>query len=260
MLRRMQACKHLNNAVRCPMSSQAEKTECVRYVAGFFCLATPRISAIPSHMLTSLHPAQHIPPTLAPLRPASHPLRRVPVRLCEINVRMYAGRPYIRYLPPVRWSAKSPRGVICIGRVVGALLAYGRRLSLPSRRFPASPLPPESPATLFPCARRPCSAECANAHPAGVRASGGRARPATLFNCAGFPPPSLSHPCGAHFVRPYANAFPPPCGLRFAPPTPRKPACGEYEKGGRRGCFRFAGKYAHASIRKRKYQPSRVVL
>lgn len=106
----MQACKHFNNAVRCPMSSQAEKTECVRYVAGFFSLATPRISAIPSHMLTSLHPARHIPPTLAPLRPASHPLRRVPVRLCEINVRMYAGRPYIRYLPPIEVGKIAARG------------------------------------------------------------------------------------------------------------------------------------------------------
>lgn len=46
--------------------------------------------------------------------------------------------------------------------------------------------------------------------------------------CAGFPPPSLSLPCGARYARPYANACPLPCGLRFAPPTPRKPACGEY--------------------------------
>lgn len=45
---------------------------------------------------------------------------------------------------------------------------------------------------------------------------------------------ALSLSCGARFARPYANAFLPPCGLRYAPPTPRKPACGEYEKGGRR--------------------------
>ena len=50
--------------------------------------------------------------------------------------------------------------------------------------------------------------------------------------------PALSLPCGARYARPYANAFPPPCGLRCAPPTPRKPACGEYEKGGRRVSFR----------------------
>lgn len=42
---------------------------------------------------------------------------------------------------------------------------------------------------------------------------------------------ALSLPCGARFARPYANAFPPPL---WAPPTPRKPANGEYEKGGRR--------------------------
>lgn len=47
--------------------------------------------------------------------------------------------------------------------------------------------------------------------------------------------PALSLPCGARFARPYANACPLPCGLRCAPPTPRKPACGEYEMGGRRG-------------------------
>lgn len=106
-------------------------------------------------------------------------------------------------------SPASPAGDICIGRVVGALLAYGRRLSLPSRRFPASPLPPESPATLFPCARRPCSAVCANAHPAGVRASVGRARPATLLNCAGFP---------------LSLAFPPLRGSLRSPLRKRLPA------------------------------------
>ena len=112
-------------------------------------------------------------------------------------------------------SAKSPRGVICIGRVVGALLAYGRRLSLPSRRFPASPLPPESPATHFPCSRRPCSAVRANAHPIGVRASGGRARPATLLNCAGFPHPSAFPPLRGSLRSPLRNrANPHPSGVR----------------------------------------------
>ena len=49
--------------------------------------------------------------------------------------------------------------------------------------------------------------------------------------CAGFPPSGAFPPLrGFASLRPYANACPLPCGLRYAPPTPRKPACGEYEK------------------------------
>ena len=160
-------------------------------------------------------------PRVPPVAPCARPAMRDKTFACT------PAGPTFDICRPSR-SAKSPRGVICIGRVVGALLAYGRRLSPPSRRFPAAPIPPESPATLFPCARRPCSADCANAHPTGVRASVGRARPAALFVCAGCPLPTLSLPCGARFARPYANACPLPCGLRYAPPTPRKPAYGEY--------------------------------
>lgn len=114
------------------------------------------------------------------------------------------------YRSAVRIERPPPAGrLICIGRVVGALLAYGRRLSPPSRRFPAAPIPPESPATLFPCARRPCSADCANAQPSGVRASGGRARPAALFVCAGYP---------------HTGAFPPLRGSLRSPLRKRLPS------------------------------------
>ena len=162
-------------------------------------------------MLSGLHPALHIPPTLAPLRPASHPLHRVPVRLCEIK-RSHVRRPALHSMFAARsMVGKIAARGICIGRVVGALLAYGRRLSLPSRRFPASPLPPEIPDTLFLCSRRPCSSERANAHPSGVRASGGRARPAALLNCAGFPHPSAFPPLRGSLrspLRERANAHP----------------------------------------------------
>lgn len=73
------------------------------------------------------------------------------------------------------------------------------------------PFPPcgaQSP-SLIPRSLRPCSSERANAQPSGVRASGGRARPATLPNCAGFP-----HPC----------AFPPLRGSLRSPLRKRLPA------------------------------------
>ena len=63
-----------------------------------------------------------------------------------------------RSMPPKTMPAR-----ICIGCCFGALLGYGRRLSLPSRRLPASPLSPVSPATPCPCYRRQSSDECANA-------------------------------------------------------------------------------------------------
>jgi hypothetical protein len=208
MLRRMQACKHLNNAVRFPMSSQAEKTVCVRYVAGFFCLATPRISAIPSHMLTGLHPARHIPPTLAPLRPASHPLRRVPVRLCEIK-RSHVRRPVLHSMFAARRGRQNRRAglYVSVESLGRSSVAGGGSLFPPCLR-PFPPCGAQSP-SLVPRTRRPPSSERANAHPTGVRASGGRARPATLFNCAGFP-----HPC----------AFPPLRGSLRSPLRKRLPA------------------------------------
>ena len=130
-------------------------------------------------------------------------------------------------------SPASPAGDICIGRVVGALLAYGRRLSLPSRRFPASPLPPESPATPFPCARRPCSSVCANAHPNGVRASGGRARPATLLNCAGFPHSLAFHPLRGSLRSPLRKRFPAPLvGSAALRPRHASPRAGIMKRAG----------------------------
>lgn len=47
--------------------------------------------------------------------------------------------------------------------------------------------------------------------------------------CAGYPLTGAIPPLrGFASLRPYANACPLPCGLHYAPPTPRKPACGEY--------------------------------
>ena len=92
-----------------------------------------------------------------------------------------------------------------------------------------SPLAGRNLLPYVPRSRRPPSADCANAQPTGVRASVGRARPATLSHLRGLPS-SLAFPPlrGFATLRPYANACPLPCGLRYAPPTPRKPACGEY--------------------------------
>lgn len=109
-------------------------------------------------------------------------------------------------------AAPSLARLICIGRVVGALLACGRRLSLPS--LLGSLLPLRSPIFCpLPCSRRPRSSVCANAHPAGVRARCARARPATLSPggslCAGcIPfPPHLCAPLRSAHATPY-NASP----------------------------------------------------
>ena len=185
-------------------------------------------------MLSGLHPAQHIPPALAPLSPASHPLRRVLVvdgkMLCMPSpptLQTSAGdvrcRPHRRpgiYVSVESWGRSSLMGG-------GSLFPPGAFRLLPFRRnalqrfslAPAAHARPNALTLIPPGFVLPVVAL------APPRFSSARA---SLF-------PSLSLACGARFARPYANAFPPPCGLRCAPPTPRKPACGEYEKGGRRG-------------------------
>lgn len=92
----------------------------------------------------------------APLRPASHPLHRVPCRLCKIR-RLHERRHALqRERHTYRMSAALGAPVICFGRVVGALLACGRRrLFLPclarsphcARQSP-SPFPLLPPPTL----------------------------------------------------------------------------------------------------------------
>lgn len=144
---------------------------------------------------------------------------------------MYAGRPYIRCLPPVRWSAKSPRGEYVSVESLGRSSVAGSGSLFPPCLRPFSPCGAQS-TSLVPRYRRPPSSERANAHPAGVRASDSRARPATLLICAGFPHPSAFPPLRGSLRSPLSKRLPSPL---WAPPTPRKPACGEYEMGGRRG-------------------------
>lgn len=100
-------------------------------------------------------------------------------------------------------AAPSLARLICIGRVVGALLACGRRLSRPA--LLGSLLPLRSPTCCpHPCTRRPRSSVCANAQPAGVCASDGRARPATLSPCGSLCAGSLPFP--PHLCAPLRSA------------------------------------------------------
>lgn len=133
---------------------------------------------------------------------------------------MYAGTPY--RLPTCPIEGHSVGGhLICIGRVVGALLAYGRRLSLPALRPPATPLPPVGTPSLFPLSRRPCSPVCANARPhdacavsrlrTHLYASHRRRRPS-------FPRFPSAHVRSAT-LRAHPR-IPAPCALRYAPRTP----------------------------------------
>ena len=63
-----------------------------------------------------------------------------------------------RSMPPKTMPAR-----ICIGCCFGALLGYGRRLSLPALLWLPSPIPAAKPPALFLRNRRPSSDECANA-------------------------------------------------------------------------------------------------
>lgn len=166
-------------------------------------------------------------PRVPPVAPCARPAMR--------DKRSHVRRPALHSIFAARRGRQNRRAGLYVSvESLGRSSVAGVGSLFPPCLRPFPPCGAQSP-SLVPRTRRPPSSERANAQPSGVRASVGRARPATLFNCAGFPPPSLSLPCGARYARPYANAFPPPCGLRYAPPTPRKPACGEYEKGGRRG-------------------------
>ena len=124
-------------------------------------------------------------------------------------------------------AARRPVEYVSVGSLGRYSVAGGGSLFPPCLR-PFPPCGAQSP-THVPRSRRPPSSVRANAHPTGVRASVGRARPATLSHLRGLPS-SLAFPPlrGFATLRPYANACPLPCGLRYAPPTPRKPACGEY--------------------------------
>lgn len=122
---------------------------------------------------------------------------------------MYAGRPYIRCLPPVRWSAKSPRGEYVSVESLGRSSVAGSGSIFPHCLRPFSPCGAQPP-SLVPRTRCPPSSVRANAHPSGVRASGGRARPATLLICAGFPHPSAFPPLRGSLRSPLRNRLPSP--------------------------------------------------
>lgn len=151
-------------------------------------------------------------------------------------------RPTFRLLAAFSRNIR-PRGKICIGRVVGALLVCGRRLSLPSPRRPAFPkrLPSLHPIPAAHAAHtRP---NALTLHSPGFVLLYGRARPATLSNCAGiplylaFPRLVRSATLRAHPRRPRNVCAP----LRSAH-TPLLPACERFPTVGRRGRARPSGR------------------
>lgn len=102
-----------------------------------------------------------VPPETMP-RPGSTAvcLSRLPCRLVGVTGAARAMRLGCRSMAPHPVAT-----LICIGRVVGALLGYGRRLALPALRCPLSPLAAGTTAAPFQPARRPSLDECANARP-----------------------------------------------------------------------------------------------
>lgn len=127
--------------------------------------AAPCLFFVGFHLATS-------PVFFAPLQrsPASHP--SIAGALIHGGLHTLCP-PWVRPSVSVRGTFDVPRSVarlICIGRVVGALLACGRRLSLPSRRLPAFPQRRQALQRLTSHTRRPRSSVCANARRNGVRA------------------------------------------------------------------------------------------
>ena len=158
-----------------------------------------------------------------------------------------------------QWEHRSmmlplPRGDICIGRVVGALLECGRRLSLPSPRWEPSPLPAPSRSTLKQRTRRPLSDECANAPPLWLSRdfAASYSGAALLVRRS----PCFSYAAGSpRFPSRRSSRFRWSRSLRHA--THASPPSGEYEPVERRGRSRFAGIYAHASTKKKFVRPER---
>lgn len=175
----------------------------------------------------------------APLRPASLPaMRSVAHAACSrcgspdppsaSTLGARSGRADCIGRPCASSARRPPAGEYVSVESLGRYSVAGGGSLFPPCLRPFPPCGAQSP-TLVPRSRRPPSSVRANAHPTGVRASVGRARPATLSHLRGLPSSHAFPPLrGFASLRPYANAFPLPCGLRCAPPTPRKPACGEY--------------------------------
>lgn len=190
---------------------------------GFFLAYAFRLASGTAYSSSPRAPSPRVPPDATCAVPPMH---------CPC---MNAGTPYKLAACPFDGHPLDARD-ICIGRIVGALLAYGRRLSLPSLRlrllpFRRSALPRFS---LAPAAHaRPCALTL---YPPGFALLFGRARPASLPSCAGVPL-SLAFP--QHLCAPLRSAhtlaYLPPCGLRFATPTHPSPACVDSPTVGRRG-------------------------
>lgn len=129
-------------------------------------------------------------------------------------------------------SGKLCARLICIGCCFGALLGYGRRLSLPSPRLPSFPQRRQPLQPLCYATRRPSSAECGNprrlrlVRDIGAPYSVAPLRPRRCLapNCGAYPPkPS---PWGARSTT-----------LARTPPrsNPTRRTC-DFETVGRRGC------------------------
>ena len=147
---------------------------------------------------------------VAPLRPASHPLLRVPVLLCEIK-RSHVRRPVLHSM----FAARS---------MVGKIAARGYMYR--SSRWGAPRLWAVALSSLPACAPSPLAgrnlllsfhAPSAHARPNALTLN----PPGFVLPVVALAPPrfptaraslihALSLPCGARFARPYANAFPPP--------------------------------------------------
>lgn len=205
---RLQVRKPTTYDVRCPKSSQAEKTECVRYVCGFFLLGYS--SHIGNSLALAFGHASGAAYSANPPRPfAPRPTRcavcRSLMARCYVCHRRPPYKRNRRTFDVLRSAARKICFSVSLGR---SLLAGGGSLFPPCLRA-CSPFGAQSPSLSFaPAARR--MSECANAlplwlacdfgasysvaplrarhlprfslrrlHPSGVRASGGRARPAT---------------------------------------------------------------------------------
>lgn len=160
--------------------------------------------------------AVHLATTLTNTGAANHraPSPRVPpgatcARPAMRDKRSHVRRPALHTIFAARRGRQNRRaGEYVSAESLGRSSLMGGGSLFPPCLRPFPPCGAQSP-SLFPRSLRPCSYERANALPAGVRASGGRARPATLLNCAGFP-----HPC----------AFPPLRGSLRSPLRKRLPA------------------------------------
>ena len=133
----------------------------------------------------------------APLRPASHPAMRSvahaacsrcgspnPPSVSTLDAR--SGRADCIGRPCASSARRPPAGEYVSVESLGRSSVAGVGSLFPPCLRPFPPCGAQSPA-LFPRTRRPPSSVRANAQPTGVRASVGRARPATLTHLRGLP-------------------------------------------------------------------------